>query len=76
MDYYFTGTLRSSADGTGMGRTLRNHRVYIVLLKNPFEYPFPIRLGDEESDKLGWCREENLRPLEPDSDEDVEVILL
>ena len=52
--YYFTGTLQASSDGTaGTGRNLSNHPVYIVKQRPGAKYP--ILLGDDYSNQLGWC---------------------
>lgn len=59
MDYFFTGTLQASSDGTaGTGRYLQNHPVYIVRQIPGAKYP--ILLGDKYSNQLGWCRMSNL----------------
>ena len=52
-NYLFTGRLQGSADGTATpGKFLTNHPVYIVDRKPGYKYP--VRFGDEYSNKLGW----------------------
>ena len=57
--YYYTGKLQASSDGTaGTGRYLSNHPVYIVRQIPGAKYP--ILLGDDYSNQLGWCNWSNL----------------
>ena len=59
MDYLFTGTLQASSDGTaGTGRTFKNYPVHIVRQIPGAKYP--ILLGDNYSECLGWCKMSNL----------------
>ena len=57
----FTGTLHKSADGTaGTGRSFTNYPVRIVRTLDSNKYPYPILLGDNYSDQLGWVNQSDL----------------
>ena len=52
----FTGTLWKSADGTaGPGASFSNYECYISRIVSD-KNPFPVLLGDEYTNQLGWVR--------------------
>jgi hypothetical protein len=54
--HLYTGRLQVSADGrSGTGKSLRNYRVNIVTVNQRPSWPFPVRLGDNYSNQLGWA---------------------
>ena len=53
-EYCFSGVLHTQADGYGRtGRRFDNYRVHVVMILDR-DVPYPILLGDEYSDQLGW----------------------
>jgi hypothetical protein len=59
--YLFTGRLQGSADGSAKpGRSFTKYPVRIVLINQRPSWRYPIRLGDNASDRLGWCEPASL----------------
>ena len=52
--WIFTGRAKTDSYGSAEGRYLENHQVYIVKVFKDGR-PFPIRMGDNYTDKLGWA---------------------
>jgi hypothetical protein len=61
LGYLYTGTLQVSADGSrGTGWTMEKYPVRIVLIWPRANSPYPVLLGDNNSDQLGWASPNSL----------------
>ena len=60
---YFTGTLHSNSNGGEEGRNFTNYPCYIVDIRSNAKYP--VRLGDENSDELGWVSVSSITYRQP-----------
>ena len=59
VEFYLTGRLQVASDGSkGTGKYFQNYPVRIVRT-NGYN-PYPILLGDDYSDQLGWVNEDML----------------
>ena len=61
ISFYLTGRLNVAADGSrGRGKSFSNYKVRIVRILDR-DVPYPILLGDNFSDQLGWVSAAELR---------------
>ncbi|CAL5970762.1 Conserved_hypothetical protein [Hexamita inflata] len=56
----YTGTLQAASDGSdGTGRSFTNYRIHIVRIRSGYAYP--ILMGDNWSEMLGWTSADRIR---------------
>jgi hypothetical protein len=62
----YTGRLQVSADGiSGTGQSLTGYLVSIVAINERPSWPYPVRLGDSNSNQLGWAEPAALTVIRP-----------
>ena len=61
VNFYLTGRLNVASDGSqGRGKSFSNYKVHIVRILDR-DVPYPILLGDNYSEQLGWVSAAELR---------------
>jgi hypothetical protein len=62
--YRFTGRLQGSADGSSPpGESLVDHGVRVMRIHPGPMSQYPVLVGDEKDDQLGWCELDSLTPV-------------